>query len=297
MAKKKTRTKQGSSFLAVVGRAISATWLALAKALGSSVRFLARGAKDLDPAHRRDGAGLIVLILALASLVGTWFKSENNLSDFLYAIFYGAFGQIGFFAPIILGYFAIRIFRKPEESQSLGRIVIGVLLLLISSTGFIHFLSGFAAPVDGATDMRNGGGLLGYGVSLPLERLMTEVLARPFLVFLFIFGLLITTATPFSSVLAKISALFSWIWAKRPERKEEEEFEITDTPPFDTPVVGWNQDPEDDEAIDENEFETLLKNNGIHVNEKDKEGRTFLHLASKYGHQKSKKCTDIASKK
>jgi len=254
VAKKKTRTKQGSSFLAVVGRAISATWSALAKALGSSVRFLARGAKDLDPAHRRDGAGLLILILALASLVGTWFKSQSILSDFLYAIFYGAFGKIGFFAPIILGYFAFRIFRKPEDSKSLGRIVIGVLMLLISSTGFIHFVSGFATPVDGATDMRNGGGLLGYGVALPLERLMTEVLAQPFLVLLFIFGILITTATPFSAVLSKISALFSWIWNKRPERKEEE-FEITDTPPFDTPVVGWHPDPEEDEPIDEEEFD------------------------------------------
>ena len=256
MAKKKTRTKQGSSFLAVVGRAVSAIWSGIAKALGSSVRFLARGAKDLDPAHRRDGAGLIVLILALASFVGTWFKSENTLSDSLYAIFYGAFGKIGFFAPIILGYFAFRIFRKPEDSKSLGRIVIGVLLLLISSTGFIHFVSGFAAPVDGATDMRNGGGLLGYGVSLPLERLMTEVLAQPFLALLFLFGLLITTATPFSAVLTKIAALFSWMWAKRPERKEEEEeFEVTDTPPFDTPVIGWNPDPEEDEPIDEDEFD------------------------------------------
>ena len=256
MAKKKTRTKQGSSFLAVVGRAVSATWSALAKALGSSVRFLARGAKDLDPAHRRDGAGLIVLILAIASLVGTWFKSESILSDFLYAIFYGAFGKIGFFAPIILGYFAFRLFRKPADSKSLGRIVIGVLMLLISSTGLIHFVSGFAAPVDGATDMRNGGGLLGYGVSFPLERLMTEVLAQPFLVLLFIFGILITTATPFSSVLAKISALFSWMWSKRPERTEEE-FEITDTPPFDTPVVGWHpdSDPEEDEPLDEDEFD------------------------------------------
>jgi S-DNA-T family DNA segregation ATPase FtsK/SpoIIIE len=254
VAKKKTRTKQGSSFLAVIGRAVSATWSALAKALGSSVRFLARGAKDLDPAHRRDGAGLIVLILALASLVGTWFKSQSILSDLLYAIFYGAFGKIGFFAPIILGYFAFRIFRKPEENKSLGRIIIGVLILLISSTGFIHFVSGFSAPADGATDMRNGGGLLGYGVALPLERLMTEVLAQPFLILLFFFGLLITTATPFSAVLAKVSALFSWIWAKRPERTEEE-FEITDTPPFDSPVVGWHQDPEEDEALDENEFD------------------------------------------
>ena len=255
MAKKKTRTKQGSSFLAVIGRAVSATWSALAKALGSSVRFLARGAKDLDPAHRRDGAGLIVLLLALASLVGTWFKSQSVLSDLLYAIFYGAFGKIGFFAPIILGYFAFRIFRKPEENKSLGRIIFGVLILLISSTGFIHFVSGFAAPADGATDMRNGGGLLGYGVALPLERLMTEVLAQPFLILLFFFGLLITTATPFSAVLTKLSALFSWIWAKRPERKEEEDFEITDTPPFDSPVVGWHQEPEEDDAIDENEFD------------------------------------------
>ena len=254
MAKKKTRTKQGASIPAVAGRAISATWSALAKALGSTVRFLARGAKDLDPAHRRDGAGLLILILALAALVGTWFKSESILSDLLYAIFYGAFGKIGFFAPIVLAYFAVRIFRKPEDTKSLGRIVIGTLLLLISSTGFIHFVSGFPAPVDGATEMRNAGGLLGYGVSLPLERLMTEVLAQPFLVLLFFFGILITTATPFSAVLTKISAIFSWIWNKRPERNEEE-FEITDTPPFDTPVVGWNQEPEDEEPIDEDEFD------------------------------------------
>lgn len=254
MAKKKTRTKQGASIPAVAGRAISATWSALAKALGSTVRFLARGAKDLDPAHRRDGAGLLVLILAFAALVGTWFKSESILSDILYAIFYGAFGKIGFFAPIVLAYFAVRIFRKPEDTKSLGRIVIGILLLLISSTGFIHFVSGFPAPVDGATEMRNAGGLLGYGVSLPLERLMTEVLAQPFLVLLFFFGVLITTATPFSAVLTKISALFSWVWNKRPERSEEE-FEITDTPPFDTPVVGWNQEPEDEEPIDEDEFD------------------------------------------
>ena len=71
---------------------------------------------------------------------------------------------------------------------------------------------------------------------------------------LFFFGILITTATPFSVVLTKISAIFSWIWNKRPERNEEE-FEITDTPPFDTPVVGWNQEPDDEEPIDEDEFD------------------------------------------
>jgi S-DNA-T family DNA segregation ATPase FtsK/SpoIIIE len=191
--------------------------------------------------------------LAFAALLGTWFKSESVLSEILYAIFYGAFGQIGFFAPIILGYFAIRIFRNPQDSKSLGRIVIGSLILLISSTGFIHFTSGFATPADGATGMRNGGGLLGYGVAFPLDRLMTPVLAQPFLALLFLFGLLVTTATPFSAVLSRVRSLFSWIWNKRPERNDND-FEITDTPPFDTPVVAWHEDPADDE-IDENEFD------------------------------------------
>ena len=253
MAKRKTRTRQGSSFLAVFGRAISKTWSTLAGAFGSSVRFLARGAKDLDPAHRRDGAGFLLIILAFAALVGTWFKSESVLSDLLYAIFYGAFGKIGFFAPIILGYFGIKIFRNPQDSKSLGRVVIGSLILLISSTGFIHFISGFAIPADGATGMRNGGGLLGYGVAFPLDRLMTPVLAQPFLALLFLFGLLVVTATPFSALLSKARSLFSWIWNKRPERNDDL-FEVTDTPPFDTPVVAWHEDPADDE-IDENEFD------------------------------------------
>ncbi len=30
---------------------------------------------------------------------------------------------------------------------------------------------------------------------------------------------------------------------------KKKRFEITDTPPFDTPVVGWNPDPEEDEPI------------------------------------------------
>jgi DNA segregation ATPase FtsK/SpoIIIE, S-DNA-T family len=65
VAKKKTRTRQGSSFLSVVARAIGKVWSTLAGALGSSVRFLARGAKDLDPVHRRDGAGLLIIVLRL----------------------------------------------------------------------------------------------------------------------------------------------------------------------------------------------------------------------------------------
>jgi S-DNA-T family DNA segregation ATPase FtsK/SpoIIIE len=102
--------------------------------------------------------------------------------------------------------------------------------------------------------MHEGGGWLGYGISQPLVALMTDVLAYPVLILLFCFGLLVTTATPVSSVIMRIKNTASWLNSKRPDRSEEE-FEITDTPPFETPVVAeWNKQQEDEE-LDEESFD------------------------------------------
>ena len=106
------------------------------------MRFLARGARDLDPAHHRDGAAFLVLLLALAAFAGTWFKADNFVGRNLYAIFYGAFGRIGFFSPLVLLYFAIRLFRVPDDKKATARIIVGTFTLLLSSTGLAHLLNG-----------------------------------------------------------------------------------------------------------------------------------------------------------
>jgi S-DNA-T family DNA segregation ATPase FtsK/SpoIIIE len=86
---------------------------------------------------------------------------------------------------------------------------------------------------------------------MPLEALMTSMLAYPVLIVLFIFGLLVVTATPVSSLATRFKVVSIWLWSKRPERNEEE-FEISDTPPFESPVVAWNaHDDEGDEEEDE----------------------------------------------
>jgi S-DNA-T family DNA segregation ATPase FtsK/SpoIIIE len=79
---------------------------------------------------------------------------------------------------------------------------------------------------------------------------MTSLLAYPLLIVLFFFGILVITATPLSKVGIRIKVLSIWLWSKRPVR-EEKEFEISDTPPFESPVVAWNQE----EEIDEQEFD------------------------------------------
>jgi len=254
VAKKKSKSKSGAVGGAL-GKGIAATWRFVAKALGNLIRLLARGARDLDPAHQRDGFAFLILILALMSAAGTWFHANNLVSRAVYSFIYGGFGRIGFFTPIALIYFAFKLFRTPEDKAAFGRVVVGVFALLLSSTGLAHLLNGSTGT--GATAMRHGGGWIGYGVSRPLVSVMTSVLTYPVLGLLFIFGLLVVTATPVSSLFTRMKTITSWMWSKRPERSiKVEDFEVTDTPPFESPIVAaWNQPEDEEEELDEESFD------------------------------------------
>jgi S-DNA-T family DNA segregation ATPase FtsK/SpoIIIE len=250
--KKKSAAKK--PFLVLFASAISSLWKFVAKIFGSTIRFIARGARDLDPEHHRDGAALLVLLLSLAAFAGTWFHADNLVGRNLYSLFYGTFGRIGICAPLVLLYFAIRLFRKPDDKHVTGRITIGTLTLLVSATGLAHLLNGSLGALNptGATAIRNGGGLLGYWIAKPLVAVMTSLLAYPLLFAIFLFGILIITATPLSKIGIRIKVFAIWLWSKRPSRKDED-FEISETPPFESPVVAWNQ--ENDDEIDEHEFD------------------------------------------
>lgn len=264
MAKKKSARKASGLFSAI-GTGLGFLWSAIAKALGASIRFITRGAKDLEPEHRRDGIGLILLIVALIAAATSWMKLDNAFGRAAYAFFYGGFGRVAILTPILFGYFAFRLFRTPQDKGATGRITIGSLLLVLSSTGLIHILNPSSINT-GATAMREGGGWIGYGVSTPLVALLTDMLAIPILILTLIFGALVITATPFSKVIDLFKSLISGASNKvsgaldqRRERKlEREEFEIADTPPFETPLVQDFSNAQEEgleEEIDEESFD------------------------------------------
>jgi S-DNA-T family DNA segregation ATPase FtsK/SpoIIIE len=254
VAAKRRKSKKKSGNGAFIGRALSGIWRAVAKAIGSSVRFLARGARDLDPVHQRDGVAFLFLIFALIAAAGSWFHLNNLIGRALYDFFYGGFGRIGFFTPVLLLYFALRLFRVPDEKAATGRITVGTIALMLSATGIAHMVNG--SEGTGAEAMRRGGGWLGYGVSRPLILLITSVLAYPVLICLFLFGILVITATPVSKVFIRIKSSFIWIYSKISGRvkKAAETFEISESPPFETPIVAdWPHAGEED--LDEESFD------------------------------------------
>jgi S-DNA-T family DNA segregation ATPase FtsK/SpoIIIE len=257
MAARKKASSKKSAAANGAARGVGAIWRFIAKTIGSSVRFIFRGAQDLDPAHQRDGLAFLVFVLGLISAAGVWFNLDNVVGHGIYAGVFGLVGRLGAFAPVIFIYFAFRLFKAPDDAKATGRIIVGTFVLLVTITGLLHIINGSSGT--GETAIRNGGGWIGYGISTPLVALVTTILAIPILVIFLFFGLLVITATPVSKVIQRISTLFNWGTGKVSDARAaraEEAFEISDTPPFETPLVqGFIHEEEDEEELDEESFD------------------------------------------
>ncbi|WP_189774489.1 DNA translocase FtsK [Streptomyces tauricus] len=183
-----------------VYRLVRALWLGVAHAVGAVFRGIGRGAKGLDPAHRKDGLALLLLGLTLITAAGTWSNLRGPVGDLVEMLVTGAFGRLDLLVPILLAVVAARLIRHPEKPEANGRIVIGLSALAVGVLGQVHIACGAPARSDGMQAIRDAGGLIGWGASTPLTYTMGDVLAVPLLVLLTVFGLLVVTATPVNAI-------------------------------------------------------------------------------------------------
>ncbi|NKQ27166.1 cell division protein FtsK [Streptomyces galbus] len=188
-------------------RVVRAVWLGLAHAVGAVFRGIGTGARNLDPAHRKDGVALLLLGIALIVAAGTWADLRGPVGDLVEILVTGAFGRLDLLVPILFGVVAVRLIRHPEQPEANGRIVIGLSALLIGVLGQVHIACGSPARSEGMQAIRDAGGLIGWAAATPLTFTMTEVLAVPLLVLLTVFGLLVVTATPVNAIPQRLRQL------------------------------------------------------------------------------------------
>ncbi|MFD5269318.1 DNA translocase FtsK [Streptomyces sp. NPDC058335] len=206
-------------------RLVRAVWLGLAHAVGAVFRGIGNGAKNLDPAHRKDGVALLLFGLALIVAAGTWADLRGPVGDLVEILVTGSFGRLDLLVPILLAVIAVRFVRHPEKPEANGRIVIGLSALLIGVLGQVHIACGSPARSDGMQAIRDAGGLIGWSAATPLTYTMGEVLAVPLLVLLTIFGLLVVTATPVNAVPQRLRQLGVRLGVVRdPAAEEYDEF-------------------------------------------------------------------------
>ncbi|MGW4034320.1 DNA translocase FtsK [Streptomyces sp. NPDC004838] len=220
-AAKKPAPKPAPSPTGGVYRLARALWLGLAHAVGAMFRGIGRGAKGLDPAHRKDGLALLLLGLALVVAAGTWSNLRGPVGDLVEMLVTGAFGRLDLLVPILLGAIAVRLILYPERPEANGRIVIGLSALVIGVLGQVHIACGSPGRDDGTDAMQDAGGLIGWAASTPLIFTMGEVLAVPLLVLLTLFGLLVVTATPVNAIPQRLRLLGSRLGLVQPPYEPE----------------------------------------------------------------------------
>jgi S-DNA-T family DNA segregation ATPase FtsK/SpoIIIE len=181
------------------------TWLGLAHGLGWLVRAVGRQAataREIDPGHRRDGAGLLALSLAILLAVAVWFDSAGPVGELLAVTARRAVGAIAALLPLLLVVAAVRLMRAPAGPGYRGRAVVGWSALALAAAGLLDLVQRPAT----LTEREWAGGLLG-GVGGLLASAVTPWVAAPVLLLLAGFGLLVVTATPINRIPERLAYL------------------------------------------------------------------------------------------
>ncbi|MFF0154160.1 DNA translocase FtsK [Micromonospora sp. NPDC005203] len=202
-----------------VGRAVGALWMGVAHGMGWAVRAAGRqaaSARDLDPEHRRDGAGLLLFGFALLTAVALWLSGAGPVGAQLADTIRLFLGAISVVVPVLLMIGAWRLMRQPADPEHRGRGLIGWTSLLVSTAALLHIGQAPANPLQ--RDF--AGGLVGAGIGGLLERAVTAWVAVPLLILLLLFGLLVVTATPINKIPERLGLLAGGLVAA-PEAAEE----------------------------------------------------------------------------
>ena len=187
-------------------------WLGLAHIFGAVVRRIGTSARDIDPEHRRDGVGLLLIATAIVVAASEWWTLQGSVGDTVHAVVVGATGSLAWTIPLLLLVLAWWVLRHPAGHAPTGRIIIGWTALLGGTLGLVHALAGTPEPPDGKGAMRDGGGLIGFLFSAPVVSAVTVWVAVPLLLLLAGFGLLVLTGTPVHQLPERFKALRERLW-------------------------------------------------------------------------------------
>ncbi|RAN92334.1 DNA translocase FtsK [Micromonospora saelicesensis] len=223
--------------------------MGLAHGMGWAVRAAGRqaaSARDLDPEHRRDGAGLLMFGLALLSAVALWLSGAGPVGARLADTIRLFLGAISVVVPVLLMIGAWRLMRQPADPEHRGRGLIGWGSLLVSTAALLQIGQDPADPLE--RDF--AGGLVGAGVGGLLERAVTAWVAVPLLILLLLFGLLVVTATPINKIPERLGLLAGGL-VGAPETEEEAD-EVAAKPARKRPAKRMPAplDPDDFEDLD-----------------------------------------------
>ncbi|HEY2204124.1 MAG TPA: DNA translocase FtsK [Pseudonocardia sp.] len=177
------------------------TWIG--KGFGG-LRRAAGHTREIDPAHRRDGLAIVLLVVAVVVAAGVWFNAGGPVGAAVTTGLTTVVGTAALPLPVLLVGVGVFLMCTPSRPEVRPRVVLGALLLVLGGLGLLHVLLGAPAAMEG---WRHAGGALGFVAGAPLALGLTSWVAAPVLALIALYGLLVVTGTPVREVPARLGAL------------------------------------------------------------------------------------------
>ncbi|MEV0897378.1 DNA translocase FtsK [Actinoplanes sp. NPDC049802] len=212
-----------------LARGVGALWTGLAGGVG----WLARGAgrqaataRSIAPEHRRDGAGLVLLGAGILIAVAVWAGSAGPVGVWVADMVRLFLGSLAVLLPLLLFFGAVRLMREPADPEHRGRTLVGWTAIIVATAALLHI----SGPEVDKPKVGQAGGLLGFGIGGLLERAVTAWVAVPLLLLLFVFGLLVITATPIAKVPERVVLLLDLVSGRSGNRAPRPPLDLDDDP-------------------------------------------------------------------
>ena len=228
-------------------RGLAAFWRGLAHGLGAIARGFGGVDKDVDPALRRDGVGLFMLLLAIVLAARAWFMLPGPVGSAIEVATTTVLGLSATFVPAILLYGSWRVLRHPRAVDAAPRTGLGWFLITMGGLGVINIARGLPRP-DQMMELRRAGGILGFLSSSLFTDLLTVWAAVPILVVVTVIGILLTIGRPLREVIASIRGGLSALVEDTGDAPVEK-LDLGVDKPYDTPLI-----VEDDPMPEEDSF-------------------------------------------
>jgi DNA segregation ATPase FtsK/SpoIIIE, S-DNA-T family len=194
------------------GRGVARLGRATGRALGRT--------REIDPAHRRDGLGVALLVLAVVSAAGIWFGAGGPVGRAVSSGIGYVVGRGAIVLPVFLAVVGVVLMTTQPRPESRPRVAVGGFLLALGALGIVHLI---AHRPDEPARWPLGGGAIGYLAATPLATGLTPWIAAPVLVLLSGYALLLLTATPVREVPSRVRRLLG----RAPAEPEVEASEAT----------------------------------------------------------------------
>ncbi len=203
------RRKPAANPIVAGFRGLGSVYHGLARLTGGAARAAGRNAataRDIDPSHRRDGAGLGLLAFGLVSAVAVWARSAGPIGSALTTLLRVIAGNGAVLLPVLFVAGGIHLLRQAPEPEHRGRMLVGSTALALSILGMLHLWSDSPHRLRA---IEHAGGGVGYLAAAPLTAGLSAVLAVPVLFLLGAFGALVVTATPLRHLPQQVRELFA----------------------------------------------------------------------------------------